>query len=119
MADRQVSGLLASLVTSCGTRPAHALVVPRGSPAFCEDHGLEILDCLKKYGQRLDLEIAEETGLPLASVRRRLADLSATGEVITCTLTRFENGERIDAWECRVAGYVPPRAPGRRPMPKP
>lgn len=80
---------------------------------------VDILDCLKKYGQRLDLEIAEETGVPLVTVRKRLAALAATGAVITCTLTRFENGKRIDAWQCRAAGYVPARAPGRKAEPKP
>jgi predicted ArsR family transcriptional regulator len=75
----------------------------------------ETLRCLKKYGQRLDLEIAEEMGVPLATVRHRLRNLAATGEVITCTLTRFESGKRIDAWQCRVSGYIPPPAPGRKP----
>ena len=75
---------------------------------------VEILNCLKKYGQRLDLEIAKEMGLPLATVRQRLAGLAATGAIITCSLTRFEDGKRIDAWQCRVSGYVPPVAPGRK-----
>jgi predicted ArsR family transcriptional regulator len=75
---------------------------------------IETLQCLKKYGQRLDLEIAKEMGLPLASVRQQLAGLAATGAIITCSLTRFENGKRIDAWQCRVSGYVPPLAPGRK-----
>jgi predicted ArsR family transcriptional regulator len=75
---------------------------------------IDTLQCLKKYGQRLDMEIAREMGVPLATVRRRLADLEATREVITCSLTRFENGKQIDAWQCRVSGYVPPVAPGRK-----
>ena len=75
---------------------------------------IETLQCLKKYGQRLDLEIAKETGVPLATVRQRLAGLAATGAVITCNLTRFEGGKRIDAWQCRVSGYIPPPAPGRK-----
>ena len=75
---------------------------------------IETLNCLKKYGQRLDLEIAKEMGLPLASVRKRLVGLAATGAVITCSLTRFENGKQIDAWQCRMSGYVPPLAPGRK-----
>ena len=74
----------------------------------------EVLQCLKKYGQRLDLEIAKETGVPLAAVRQRLTGLAETGEIITCKLTRFDNGKRIDAWQCRVSGYVPPPAPGRK-----
>jgi hypothetical protein len=75
---------------------------------------IDILQCLKKHGQRLDLEIAKETGVPLAIVRERLAGLAATGAVITCNLTRFENGKSIEAWQCRVSGYVPPLAPGRK-----
>jgi DNA-binding IclR family transcriptional regulator len=78
---------------------------------------LETIECLKKYGQRLDLEIAKETGLPLATVRERLMDLVATGAVIMCHLTRFDKGQRIDAWLCRVSGYIPPAAPGRKAKP--
>ena len=78
---------------------------------------MDVLQCLKKYGQRLDLEIAHETGVPLATVRQRLAGLAATGAVITCTLTRFEKGKRIDALQCRVSGYPPPLAPGRKAKP--
>jgi len=76
---------------------------------------MEVLECLKKYGQRLDLEIAEETGIPLDSVRRQITDLARTGEVITCQLTRFERGQPISSWQCRVSGYYPPKAPGRKP----
>lgn len=75
---------------------------------------VEVLACLRKYGQRLDLEIAKETGVPLEKVREQLSALAATGAVITCNLTRFEGGKRVDAWQCRVSGYVPPLAPGRK-----
>lgn len=78
---------------------------------------IDVLHCLKKHGERLDSEIAEEMGMPLATVRQRLAGLAAAGEVITCTLTRFENGNQIEALLCRVSGYVPRRAPGRKPNP--
>ena len=78
---------------------------------------VEVLHCLKKYGQRLDLEIAKELKMPLATVRERLSELAVTGAVITCSLTRFERGRRIDAWQCRVSGYVPPLAAGRRAKP--
>jgi predicted ArsR family transcriptional regulator len=77
----------------------------------------EVLQYLKKYGQRLDLEIAKEMGVPLETVRQRLAGLAATGAIMMCNLTRFEHGRRIDAWQCRVSGYVPPRAPGRKGKP--
>jgi DNA-binding Lrp family transcriptional regulator len=76
---------------------------------------IDTLQCLKKHGERLDSEIAEEMGVPLATVRERLVRLAAAGEIITCNLTRFESGNRVEALLCRVAGYVPLRAPGRKP----
>jgi predicted ArsR family transcriptional regulator len=75
---------------------------------------VETLQYLKKHGQRLDLEIAKDMGLPLAAVRKQLTSLAATGAIVKCSLTRFENGKQIDAWQCRVSGYVPPLAPGRK-----
>ena len=77
----------------------------------------DILECLTKHGQRLDSEIAEEIGVPLAKVRERLAKLAATGAIITCNLTRFDKGKRIEAVQCRISGYVPPLAPGRKAKP--
>jgi hypothetical protein len=74
----------------------------------------EILDCLKQHGQRLDSELATETGVPIAKVRQRLAELSATGAIITCSVTRFERGKRFDGLLCRMSGWVPPPAPGRK-----
>ncbi len=78
---------------------------------------MDILQCLRKHGQRLDSEIAEETGVALAEVRERFALLTGTGEVITCKLTRFEDGKPVDACLYRASGYFPPPAPGRKPKP--
>jgi predicted ArsR family transcriptional regulator len=75
----------------------------------------DVLQCLKKYGQRLDLEIAEETRVPLAAVRERLSELSAVGAVVMCRLTRYEGAKTIEAWQCRLSGFVPSAAPGRKP----
>lgn len=75
----------------------------------------QILECLKRHGQLTDLEIAEETGIPLETVRAGIESLAASGTVIVCSLTRFDMGRRIDAWQCRLSGYVPPAAPGRKP----
>ena len=78
----------------------------------------DILQCLKKHGERLDSEIAEEMGMSLSTVREELARLAAAGEIITCNLTRFEGGVQIEALLCRVAGYAPRSAPGRKPNPR-
>lgn len=74
----------------------------------------EVLQCLKKYGQRLDLELAAEMRVPLATVRQRLVELSAAGDVVMCSLTRYEGERTIEAWQCRVSGYTPKPAPGRK-----
>ena len=52
----------------------------------------DVLRCLRKRSQRLDLEIAAEMRLPLATVGSRLAELSATGAVALCSLTRYDGG---------------------------
>lgn len=75
----------------------------------------DILQCLKKYGERLDSELAEEMGLPRATVRHGMAALAASGAVVTCNVTRFKDGTPVEGWLCRVSGYIPRAAPGRKP----
>lgn len=74
----------------------------------------EILKYLKQHGERLDSDIAKATGISLNDVRTQVAGLTASGEVITCKLTRFEDGKPREGWLCRVSGYIPPAAPGRK-----
>jgi predicted ArsR family transcriptional regulator len=78
----------------------------------------EILQCLKKHGQRLDLEIAKEMRVPLATVRQHITALAESREAIVCKTIQFENGRQFEAWQCRISGFVPPAAPGRKPKPK-
>ena len=78
---------------------------------------MDVLSCLKQYGQRLDSEIAAEVNMSLADVRKRFAKLSESGEVLACKLTRFDNGTPVDALLYRASGYFPPAAPGRKPKP--
>ena len=74
-----------------------------------------ILQYLKKNGQRLDMEIAEATGIPLSKVRTSLSDLSARGEISRCSVTRYTEGKPIEGMLCRIAGSIPPKTPGRKP----
>ncbi len=74
-----------------------------------------ILQYLKKHGQQLDVEIAAATGIPLPKVRSSLTDLSARGEISKCSVTRYTDGKPIEGMLCRIAGTIPPKAPGRRP----
>lgn len=75
----------------------------------------ETLQCLKKHGQRLDREIAQEMRVPLATVRQHLTDLVDRREAIVCKTIRFENGRQVEAWQGRISGFVPSPAPGRKP----
>ncbi len=74
----------------------------------------EILQYLKNQGERLDSEIAAATGISLANVRLGVAALSARGDVMMCRSIRFKDGKQVDAMLCRVSGYIPPAAPGRK-----
>lgn len=78
-------------------------------------HSILILDYLKKHGQQLEADIAQAIGLPLSDVQLALATLSTQGQVSRCTVTRFIEGNRIDGVIYRPLGYIPPKAPGRKP----
>jgi hypothetical protein len=78
----------------------------------------EILKYLKSRGEQLDSEIATATGIPLESVRRHVSALSARGEIMTCQSIRFNDGKKIEGLLCRISGYIPPAAPGRKPKSK-
>lgn len=77
-----------------------------------------IINCLKKHGQLLDHEISKETGLPLATVRHSVSDLSERGEISSCSVTRFDNGKPVKGALCRITGYAPSFAASRRPAAK-
>lgn len=75
-----------------------------------------ILQYLKKHGQRLDSEIAAATGIPLRKVHSFLTDLSARGEISKCSVTRFNDGGKpVESMLCRISGFIPAAAPGRKP----
>ena len=76
-----------------------------------------ILEYLKKGGggERLDSEIAAATGISLTAVRDYVTKLQARGAVMVCRSIRYKDGKEINGLLCRVSGYVPPKAPGRKP----
>jgi hypothetical protein len=80
-----------------------------------EMHTATVLQYLKKHGQLLDSEIASATRIPLPDVRNSLSDLSARGEISRCSVTRFNDGKAVEGMLCRISGYIPPAAPGRKP----
>jgi DeoR/GlpR family transcriptional regulator of sugar metabolism len=74
----------------------------------------EILQYLKKHGERLDTDIAEATGISLATVHLQLAELVAKCEVVACHSIRFKKDKKIEGTIYRIAGYTPPASPGRK-----
>jgi hypothetical protein len=79
----------------------------------------EILKYLKSRGEQLDSDIAKATGLSIESVRLNVSKLQAAGEVMVCRSIRFDNGTEKEQLLCRIAGYIPPAAPGRKPKAQP
>lgn len=74
-----------------------------------------VLEYLKKHGQRLDREIAKETGISLIQVRSAISELESTKSISSCSVTNFEDGIATEGMLCRISGYIPPAAPGRKP----
>lgn len=77
-----------------------------------------IIQYLKKHGQKLDREIAKDTGISLEQVRLTISELELTKAVSSCNVINFEGGEAIEGMLCRISGYIPPAAPGRKATPQ-
>ena len=78
-------------------------------------HAMLILQYLKKHGQLVDREIAAAMDITLPNVRESLTILSERGDISRCTVIRFLDGKPTEGMLCRVAGTIPPKAPGRKP----
>ena len=78
-------------------------------------HTSAVYEYLKKHGQLLDLEIAAATGISLDEVRTSISELSAQGDISRCSVTTYANGKPVEGIQCRIAGYIPRPAPGRKP----
>lgn len=78
----------------------------------------EILQYLKKHGECSDKEIAEASGIPLATVHQHLTELVAKSEIMTCHATRFEDGKKAEIMICRLVGHGPVIKPGKKAKPQ-
>jgi len=74
-----------------------------------------ILEYLNKHGEKMDIEIAEATGLSLPAVKAKLSDLTLSGAVISCNVTKFVDGAKMMGVSSRISGSVPQASPGRKP----
>jgi hypothetical protein len=77
-------------------------------------YATKILQYMKIHGQKLDREIAKDTGISLIQVRITIAELQNLKEISSCSVINFENGVAIEGILCRFSGYIPPAAPGRK-----
>ena len=68
----------------------------------------QILQYLKKHGEKLDAEIAKATHLSLPITRQYLAELAAKGEVVNYHSTQLIEGQKIVGMRYRLAGAISP-----------
>jgi hypothetical protein len=78
-------------------------------------HTTKVLEHLKKHGQLLDSDIATAINMSLADVRASLTELSTRGDISRCSVTSYVKGKAIEGFQCRISGYIPRPAPGRKP----
>ncbi|MFZ4537406.1 hypothetical protein [Propionivibrio sp.] len=74
-----------------------------------------ILKFLRANGEQLDSEISLALDIPMAQLKTQVAQLSASGDVICCKVTRFIEGKKIEGISCRLSCDLPAPARGRKP----
>lgn len=77
-----------------------------------------VMQYLKKHGQKFDREIAKDTGISLPQVHTTISALELTKAVSSCSVINFEGGVAVEGLLCRISGYIPPAAPGRKATPQ-
>ncbi len=75
----------------------------------------EILQYLKKHGERTESQIAEATGIQLSVLNQYLVELKEKNQIMMCHSTKFVDGNKIEAVICRISGFIPPSKPGAKP----
>ncbi len=74
-----------------------------------------ILKYLRTNGEQLDSDLSQALQIPLAQLRDLVAELSASGDVICCKVTRYIDGNKIEGTSCRLSCDLPAPARGRKP----
>ena len=74
-----------------------------------------ILKYLRANGEQLDAEISQALHIPMAQLKTQVSQLSASGDVICCKVTRFIDGKKIEGTSCRLSCALPAPARGRKP----
>ncbi len=76
---------------------------------------VKILDYLKANGEQLDMELSAALRIPMAQLKTLVEELSASGDVICCHVTRFVDGKKIEGTSCRLSCDLPAPTRGRKP----
>ncbi|GHU03421.1 hypothetical protein FACS1894158_01810 [Betaproteobacteria bacterium] len=76
---------------------------------------VKILDYLKANGEQLDMDIAAALHIPMPQLKTLVEQLSASGDVICCHVTRFIDGKKIEGTSCRLSCDLPAPSRGRKP----
>ncbi|MDR1934686.1 MAG: ArsR family transcriptional regulator [Candidatus Accumulibacter sp.] len=74
-----------------------------------------ILDYLKTNGEQLDVDIAAALHISMPQVKTLVEQLSVSGDVICCHVTRFIDGKKIEGTSCRLSCDLPAPSRGRKP----
>ena len=74
-----------------------------------------ILKYLKANGEQLDSEISQALNMSMTQLKNQVAQLSASGDVICCKVTRYIDGTKIEGTSCRLSCDLPAPARGRKP----
>ena len=74
-----------------------------------------ILKFLRANGEQLDADISQALDIPMTQLKTLVAQLSASGDVICCKVTRFIEGRKIEGISCRLSCDLPAPARGRKP----
>lgn len=74
-----------------------------------------ILKYLRSNGEQLDADISLALDIPMTQLKTQVAELSASGDVICCKVTRFIDGKKIEGTSCRLSCDLPAPARGRKP----
>ena len=76
---------------------------------------VKILDYLKANGEQLDMELSAALRIPMAQLKTLVEQLSASGDVICCHVTRVVDGKMIEGTSCRLSCDLPAPTRGRKP----
>jgi|KBSSwiStaDraftv2_1062776.scaffolds.fasta_scaffold228432_3 predicted ArsR family transcriptional regulator len=72
---------------------------------------LAIIDYLQVNGEKMETEIAKALQIPMTQIHTHLAQLSVSGEVICCKVTRYIDGKPVEGTSYRLS-----RARSGKPM---